>query len=58
MIKKTFDYMINDWDNLIKYRKDGRYTLDNMSVEKAVNPIYHTQKTPSSFAMKKVWKLH
>ena len=39
MIRKSLSYMVNGWDELLNYRKDGRYTIDNMLVERAIRPF-------------------
>ena len=36
MMRKALSYMINGWEELQNYRKDGRYTIDNMFVERAI----------------------
>jgi transposase len=30
MMLDALNYMMNGWDDLIQYRNDGRYTIDNM----------------------------
>lgn len=36
MMRKSLSYMINGWEELQNYRKDGRYTIDNMLVERTI----------------------
>lgn len=38
-MRKALNYMVNGWDDLQKYRTDGRYTIDNMLAERAVRPF-------------------
>lgn len=38
-MRKALNYMVNGWDDLQKYQMDGRYTIDNMLVERAVRPF-------------------
>jgi len=28
----ALNYMLNGWDELLNYRNDGRYTIDNVNV--------------------------
>lgn len=39
MMEKALKYMLNNWDGLLKYRNDGRYTIDNMPAERAIRPF-------------------
>ena len=36
--------MLNSWDELQTYRKDGRYTIDNLPAERAIRPITVSRK--------------
>lgn len=36
MMRKSLSYMINGWEELQNYRKGGRYTIDNMLVERTI----------------------
>lgn len=37
--------MLNGWDELLNYRNDGRYTIDNLEAERTVRPITRARKT-------------
>lgn len=50
MMRKSLSYLINGWDDLIKYRKDGRYTIDNMIVERAIRPFTVHRKNSLFFS--------
>jgi len=39
MMEKALKYMLNNWDGLLRYRNDGRYTIDNMPAERAIRPF-------------------
>lgn len=39
MMLGALNYMMNGWDDLIRYRNDGRYTIDNMLAERAIRPF-------------------
>ena len=49
MMRKALSYMINGWEELQNYRKDGRYTIDNMFVERAIRPFTIHRKNSLSF---------
>lgn len=40
----ALNYMLNSWDELLNYRKDGRYTIDNMEAERQIRPITVARK--------------
>ena len=40
----ALNYMLNGWDELLNYRNDGRYTIDNMEAERTVRPITRVRK--------------
>lgn len=46
----ALQYMSNNWNDLIKYRTDGRYTIDNMLVERAIRPFTVTRKNTLHFS--------
>ena len=50
MMRKSLSYLINGWDDLQKYRKDGRYTIDNMLVERAIRPFTIHRKNSLFFS--------
>ena len=35
----ALNYMLNGWDELQNYRKDGRFTIDNLPAERAIRPV-------------------
>jgi len=40
----ALNYMLNGWDELLNYRNDGRYTIDNLEAERTVRPITRVRK--------------
>ena len=50
MMSKSLSYMINGWEELQNYRKDGRYTIDNMLVERAIRPFTVHRKNSLFFS--------
>ena len=40
--------MLNGWDELQTYRKDGRYTIDNLPAERAIRPFTVSRKRSTS----------
>lgn len=42
--------MSSNWDALLKYRKDGHYTIDNMLAERAVRPFTVKRKNSLFFS--------
>ena len=40
----ALNYMLNGWEELLNYRKDGRYTIDNLEAERAVRPFTRIRK--------------
>lgn len=39
MMHKALVYVTSNWEDLVKYRNDGRFTIDNMLAERAVRPF-------------------
>lgn len=39
MMETALTYMLNVWDDLLKYRHRGDYTVDNMVAERAIRPF-------------------
>lgn len=35
----ALNYMLNGWNELQNYRKDGRFTIDNLPAERAIRPL-------------------
>ena len=58
MMRKSLSYMINGWDEFQNYRNDGRYTIDNMLVERAIRPFIVHRKTLCFLVAKRVLKQH
>lgn len=50
MMRKSLRYMINGWEELQNYRKDGRYSIDNMLVERAIRPFTIHRKNSLFFS--------
>ena len=50
MMRKALVYLTSNWDDLLKYRKDGRYTIDNMLAERAVRPFTVKRKNSLFFS--------
>jgi hypothetical protein len=40
----ALNYMLNGWDELLNYRNDGRYTIDNLEAERTIRPITRVRK--------------
>ena len=38
MMLIALNYMVNGWDELLRYREGGRYTIDNLT-ERAIRPF-------------------
>ena len=36
---RALNYFYNFWDQIFAYRNDGEYSIDNMSVERAIRPL-------------------
>jgi len=47
---KTIILETPNWDALVKYRNDGRLTIDNMSAERAVRPFTVKRKNSLFFS--------
>ena len=44
LMVKALNYMLNGWDKLLNYRKDGRFTIDNLPAERAIRPVTVARK--------------
>lgn len=44
LMVKALKYMLNGWDELLNYRKDGHYTIDNLPAERAIRPVTVARK--------------
>lgn len=49
-MRKALVYVISNWEELIKYRNDGRFTIDNMLAERAVRPFTVKRKNSLFFS--------
>ncbi len=49
MTRKAMEYMMNGWNDLIKYRNDGHYTIDNLAAERAIRPFTGLRKNIQLF---------
>ena len=50
MMRKALVYLTSNWEDLIKYRNDGRFTIDNMLAERAVRPFTVKRKNSLFFS--------
>ena len=50
MMERALNYLFNNWDDLIKYRHDGRYSIDNLAAERAVRPFTVSRKNSLHFS--------
>ena len=41
---QALNYMLNGWKDLQNYRKDGRFTIDNLPAERAIRPFTVSRK--------------
>lgn len=41
---KALNYMFNGWGELLNYRKDGRYTIDNLVAKQVIRPFTVNKK--------------
>lgn len=39
MMLTALNYIVNGWNELVRYREDGRYTIDNMLAERTLRPF-------------------
>lgn len=53
MMRKSLSYMVNGWEDLQNYRKNGRYTIDSMLVERAIRPFTVHRKNSLFFSREK-----
>ncbi len=44
LMLQALNYMLNSWSELQNYRKDGRYTIDNLPAERAIRPFTVSRK--------------
>jgi len=44
LMLKALNYMLNGWNELLNYRKDGRFTIDNLPAERAIRPVTVSRK--------------
>ena len=50
MMRKALVYVTSNWEDLVKYRNDGRFTIDNMHAERAVRPFTVKRKNSLFFS--------
>lgn len=50
--------MVNGWEELQNYRKDGRYTIDNMLVERVSDLLQYIEKIHCFLVVKRELKQH
>ena len=49
MTQDAMKYMKNGWKDLIRYRDDGNYDIDNLVAERAIRPFTVHRKNAQSF---------
>ena len=49
MMERALKYMINGWDELLNYRNDGRYGIDNLEAERSIRPFTINRKNSLFF---------
>ena len=49
MTQDAMQYMKNGWKDLIRYRDDGNYDIDNLVAERAIRPFTVHRKNAQSF---------
>ena len=49
MTHDALKYMINGWEDLIRYRKDCNYDIDNLAAERAIRPFTVHRKNAVTF---------
>ena len=47
----SMKYMINGWEDLIRYRKDGNYDIDNLAAESDIRPFTVDRKNAVAFGI-------
>lgn len=50
IMRRALVYVTSNWDDLIKYRNDGHYTIDNMLAERAIRPFTVKRKNSLFFS--------
>ena len=50
LMNQALNYMLNSWEELQNYRKDGRYTIDNLPAERAIRPFTVSRKNSLHFS--------
>lgn len=50
MMRRALVYVTSNWDDLIKYRHDGHYTIDNMLAERSIRPFTVKRKNSLFFS--------
>ena len=50
MMRRALVYVTSNWDDLIKYRHDGHYTIDNMQAERSIRPFTVKRKNSLYFS--------
>ena len=49
MTHDALKYMINGWEDLVRYSEDGNYDIDNLAAERAIRPFTVHRKNAVSF---------
>lgn len=48
--------MIHGWKELLTYRHDGRYDIDNTEAERKIRPLTIVRKNTYSSVARRMWK--
>lgn len=54
LMDKAVNYMFNFWDQLFRYRENGRYSIDNNIAERAIRPLTVERKNSLFFGSDKM----
>ncbi|MCY6350778.1 transposase [Bacteroides fragilis] len=53
LTRTALNYLHKFWGQLLAYRKDGEYTIDNLAAERAIRPLTVKRKTVCSSVVRK-----
>lgn len=43
-LRRAMAYMLDGWENLVRYREDGSYSIDNNLAERSIRPLTNNRK--------------
>ena len=49
LLTKALNYLENSWEQVMAWRNDGRYTIDNSAVERNIRPMTIERSNSKSF---------